>query len=293
MNKGLALTVTVILFILIIFLIFQTNNVVLFWPLFFIPVLFAAYSFDITGALLASIIAVFFLIPYVYVNQDVIIDNFTFNQLLFEIIIGLLIMTVSSVSIGWYSQLLKNHKETVSDLSLVDAQTGLHNYGYFIDRISEEKKRADRFGSKLTFILIGLDFKDRISRRANTSVYSEMLRKLAFLFEREVRAIDILARYSKDDFAILLPNTGLVAGSEIAERILKAFEKFLIDKKNSSNKISLSMNIGIATYPEHAKDEISLVDKATIALLAAKDEGNEKIAVYSKELGAKFSENPA
>lgn len=292
MKKGLILGITVILFLVNILIIVQTNNIILFWPLFFIPILLASLYFDVMGAILTSIVAVVFLVPYAYVNQNIIIDNITFSQLFAEIIIGLLIMTAAGVTVGWYSRILSGQKVTTADMSLIDTQTGLHNYGYFIDRISEEKKRADRFGSKLTFMLIGVDAKDRASKKSSTSAYFESLKKFAFLLEREIRAIDIVARYSKDDFAVLLPNTGLVAANEIADRIVESFKKFSSNQKDLSSNLSLSLNIGIASYPEHANDEISLVDKATIALLASQEEGNEKVQVFKHDLESKYSANP-
>ena len=87
-----------------------------------------------------------------------------------------------------------------------------------------------------------------------------------------VRDRDLVARLGGDEFIIVLkdPNASLKAGEQVAKNIIAAISSpFNI----SDQKISINTSIGIALYPEHAKDADSLITLADNAMYKSKENG--------------------
>jgi len=87
--------------------------------------------------------------------------------------------------------LYHNMKEMASR----DGLTGLYNYRYFISRLEEEVNRSQRYGNRLSLVIIDIDdfkiYNDKYSHPTGDA----LLRELARLLEEHVRAVDVVARY--------------------------------------------------------------------------------------------------
>jgi len=235
-----------------------------FFGLFYIPLVFAALFFDAWGGVLVSLgaAAVLFLV-----------SDVSFTQMGIEI----LTMLMMGLVLDRISKKLKDSCDRLEHFSMVDKLTGLHNYGYFIDRIGEEKERADRFGSKLSLIMLDIDFFKPFNDKFGHAKGNELLKKMTKIINEQVRAVDIVARYGGEEFAVILPNTSGEA-AEVAERIRRAVEEADFE----GEKITISA--GVVTYPTDADDELKLIDKVDQALSFSKERGRNRICVYSKDL---------
>jgi EAL domain-containing protein (putative c-di-GMP-specific phosphodiesterase class I) len=91
-----------------------------------------------------------------------------------------------------------------------------------------------------------------------------------------VRETDLVARVGADVFALLLPLAQLDHASVVASKIIKALEPpIVID----DIPLALEASIGIALYPEHATEPDALLQRADVAMHAAKDRG-ASVVVY-------------
>ena len=106
---------------------------------------------------------------------------------------------------------------------------------------------------------------------------SRALTDIAAILKSNCRDIDIVAKYGGDEFAILLPQTGLDGAMKLGKRILEAIRKFKFDRINSG---LLTCSLGIAVYPEDALTGEQLIDRADSALYLAKAEGKNNIKSY-------------
>lgn len=126
-------------------------------------------------------------------------------------------------------------------------------------------------------LLLDLDRFKEINDSLGHRVGDELLRQLAVRLSAAVRPQDLLARLGGDEFAVLLsPGTDLAAARSMAERLAAALqEPFPLDDVT----LHMQASIGIALYPEHCTDRMQLLQRADVAMYAAK-RNQSGIAVY-------------
>src|SRR2546430_12724859 len=107
-------------------------------------------------------------------------------------------------------------------LADLDSLTGLHNRRYCNEVLARECNRAHRYGRRLALIVLDLDdFKavnDRIGHLAGDAALAEAAGRL----RQVVRSADIACRVGGDEFAIVLPESGLSDAEQLFRRILEA-----------------------------------------------------------------------
>src|ERR1700674_230146 len=141
-----------------------------------------------------------------------------------------------------------------------DPLTGLASYRRLTEGLDMEVKRSERTGREFAVLLIDLDGLKQINDRYGHLTGSHALCRVADVLSF-CRDIDMAARYGGDEFAIVLPETGAEAASQVAQRICSSIA-------NDGMGPVLSVSIGVAVYP-HDGERIE-------ALLRA-----EKFAIYS------------
>src|SRR5262249_39603865 len=107
-------------------------------------------------------------------------------------------------------------------LSHTDPLTGLYNYRHLQDVLSREVSRSGRFGHSLCVLLLDLDrFKevnDSYGHAAGDAVLAEFARRVA----GEIRGVDLAFRAGGEEFVLLLPETGGLGGTVLAQRLVAA-----------------------------------------------------------------------
>lgn len=264
-------------------LIYVTGNITLFWSFYFIPIVIAALYYEVIGSIIAGITGFAAIILWIYLSMRYLTDPLEIMANTFGILIGTLIFVSIGVALGFLSSKRKQDTEMLQRLTMVDRLTGLHNYGYFMERLEEERQRADRFGSKLSLIMLDIDHFKPYNDKFGHQKGNALLKKVANILTRQVRTIDIVARYGGEEFAILLPNTSREA-VEIAERIRRAVETAKFEGGKGEAFVKRTLSAGVATYPTDASNEIELIDRADQALYVAKDQGRNAVRVYSPNL---------
>ncbi|MEW6189081.1 MAG: diguanylate cyclase [Actinomycetota bacterium] len=288
-EKYIKLFATIASFILITFLIIFTRRIILLWQFYYIPLLLAALAFDSLGGVLVAIFSGLFCILYAYFSLPLR----AVREITFMIVPGSALMLLVGIIVGRLQRSREEQQQKMDRLTMEDRLTGVYNYSYLMDRIEEERNRADRFGSKLSLIIIDIDLFKKFNDRFGHAKGNLLLKKLAKIIEEQVRTIDIVARYGGEEFAILLPNTGKAASQVIAERIRTAVESATFEGGGEEPQVRMTISAGVATYPDHACDQLELIDKADRALLFAKDGGRNCIRLYSPEMDALSTDRPA
>jgi diguanylate cyclase (GGDEF)-like protein len=109
-----------------------------------------------------------------------------------------------------------------------------------------------------------------------------MLQRVAHILRESCRDSDLVFRFGGDEFALLLPSTGLTGARTVAEKIHAAVGSMggsaSTGDRDSAEALSVACSVGIAVYPKDGHDAASIVLAADRACYAAKRAGRDRIA---------------
>jgi len=176
------------------------------------------------------------------------------------------------------------------ELAILDRLTGLHHREYFMKRLIQEVERANRFQFPLALLMIDIDNFKLVNDMLGHPQGDAVLRIVAKLTRKEVRAIDLAGRYGGEEFIILLPETGYgdettsAAGAlVVAERIRKAVDEEFHGLQKPLN-LTVSIGVAVRRFPEDkTMDMRELIRLADEQLYRAKTTGKNKVCVYVPE----------
>jgi len=148
-------------------------------------------------------------------------------------------------------------------MAMTDALTGAHNRRYFVRYLGMELKRARRFSSELSLLLLDVDhFKlvnDTHGHAAGDIVLQKLVKKIQTCLPRD---FDWCARLGGEEFAIVLPQTDLAGAAVVAERMRKAVEELPIRLNGAVRSVTVSIGVsGLQSMP--------MRDSATVEMLLA------------------------
>lgn len=154
-------------------------------------------------------------------------------------------------------------------LSLTDELTRLHNARYLRQFLVNEIKRARRYRTKVSALFLDLDDFKHVNDLHGHLVGSHCLMEMAALLLPSVRDTDCVVRYGGDEFVVILPEAGPEDAAIVAERIRTKVERHQFTGGRRL-KISLTVSIGAAVFPDNALSPHQLISSADQAMYAAK-----------------------
>lgn len=170
--------------------------------------------------------------------------------------------------------------ETVEELAITDGLTGLYVRRYFLERLREELNRSKRYSFPFAFLMLDIDDFKKCNDTYGHLVGDVVLRDIGQIMRSCVREIDLIARYGGEEFSILLPETDREGARMVADRIRKRVEDNAFRAYDETLKITIS--IGVAMYPEDAHDTKQVIERADVALYAAKRAGKNVVQEWGK-----------
>jgi diguanylate cyclase (GGDEF)-like protein len=159
--------------------------------------------------------------------------------------------------------------------AITDPLTGVYNRTYLDDILAREMTLSYRSARPISFLMIDIDHFKLVNDRYGHRVGDEVLKDIALLIKRHVRASDVVARYGGEEFAVALYDSEQDAALEIARRICRSTAQkrwTWID-----DNLNITISIGMASYPHKDGENTELVELADRALYQAKRLGRNRV----------------
>jgi len=161
----------------------------------------------------------------------------------------------------------KQQMDALQHQALHDDLTSLPNRNLLIDRLEQALRTGQRQSRPLALLIADLDRFKEVNDTLGHFNGDLVLKQVAEHLQKVVRSSDTVARLGGDEFAILLPTAELADAIKICRKLLGQLEE-TIELEGHSFEIGAS--IGIAMYPEHGADVTTLMQRADVAMYAAK-----------------------
>jgi diguanylate cyclase (GGDEF)-like protein len=165
---------------------------------------------------------------------------------------------------------LQRANEILTQLSVTDGLTGLHNHRAFQDRLAKEVRRANRTGGPLSLVLLDVDDFKRLNDRHGHATGDRVLAAVGAALNGAVRETDFAARYGGEEFAVLAPIDADGART-LAENLRRTVGETKVEAEDGAS-LRVTASAGFA---ELATDGDALFVAADRALYRAKQAGKD------------------
>jgi len=178
--------------------------------------------------------------------------------------------------LGQVSLELNRQRQSMQHQGMHDALTGLPNKKLLQSRSEQLFKLTERQSLVCSLLIMDVNDFKHVNDTLGHKVGDMVLREVAERLKSALRASDILARLSGDEFAILLFNNDVKDAEKVASKLQKALHEPL---ECEGSTFSLEASIGISEFPAHGDHLDLLMRRADVAMYYAKKRGL-KMVVY-------------
>ncbi|MDH4284765.1 MAG: diguanylate cyclase [Gallionellaceae bacterium] len=184
---------------------------------------------------------------------------------------------------GRIGRRIERDEQMLHDLASHDGLTGLYNHRTFYSLLEDEVARAGRYNHPLSLLMLDIDHFKRVNDTYGHVAGDCILSGLAQLLQQAVRHEDKVCRYGGEEIAVILPVTDLQTAVLMAERLRMTVEEYAF-KSDSSQEISITVSVGVASLTEQTATAAELVNEADAALYSAKERGRNHVCSRSQLL---------
>jgi diguanylate cyclase (GGDEF)-like protein len=176
---------------------------------------------------------------------------------------------------------LESARIQLQRLSTEDPLTAVANHEQFLEFLEREWRRARRDGLPLTLIFIDVDhfraYNREFGRKAGDEVLKQVGRALAAVVGRPG---DLVARYHRDEFALVLASTDSPGAFNISEHVRRSIEQLALPSAKDAPATVITASVATATavpQRESAWEELDLIKAARHALREARATGGNRV----------------
>ena len=160
------------------------------------------------------------------------------------------------------------HQRDLRRAALTDDLTGLPNRVLFLDRVRQAMLLNERRSTRCAVAILDLDRFKEVNDTLGHGYGDELLKEVGGRLSSRLRAGDSIARLGGDEFAILLPQ---VAGADDARVVVERLRAVLDNTLMLEGiGVQIDSSFGVAIFPDHGRDVDTLIQRADIAMYAAK-----------------------
>ena len=172
--------------------------------------------------------------------------------------------------------IIKEEKALLEKMAVTDDLTRLYNHRFFVKRLNEEFKRAKRYTTSLSYIMVDIDNFKKINDSYGHQSGDVVLQEVSKVIKKCVRETDVVARYGGEEFAVILPHSTSEDACKLANRIRNTVKHYKSNIIGSEGLLTVS--IGVSTYPHKEVEDVDdLIRKADDGLYQAKENGKDLV----------------
>ncbi len=166
-------------------------------------------------------------------------------------------------------------------LATTDPLTGLYSRLHFFELSQREVRRLLRKDGPLSLVVIDLDeFKD-INDRFGHPAGDEALKQFADICRSNLRETDIAGRLGGEEFAVLLPDTGVEHARDLSDRLRKKLADTPL--RLDGEEITLTASFGVTSVKAGDDGLRDAYQRADKALYRAKAQGRNQVVVWEAD----------
>jgi diguanylate cyclase (GGDEF)-like protein len=180
----------------------------------------------------------------------------------------------------WFFRDVTVQKQTeaaLKELARRDPLTGIANRRYFFELANQEFTRAKRHRTPLCIAEFDIDHFKWINDQYGHAAGDEVLKSLCSGSQRLIRETELFARIGGEEFAVLLPDTGIDGAKRLAERLRCAVadNKLLLN----DSEINCTISIGVAALRSADTAVEDCLRRADGAMYRAKQNGRNRVEI--------------
>jgi diguanylate cyclase (GGDEF)-like protein len=169
---------------------------------------------------------------------------------------------------------LHKANSALQEQALTDGLTGTRNRRSLDAKLVEERDRSLRQQTPLVVMLIDIDLFKAVNDSFGHLVGDDVLRSVAQGIGSQARSYDHVARFGGEEFAVVLPATGMTEAMAVAQRI-RACVQTMADVPRP-----VTVSIGVALWDGESTVDV-LLQQADQALYQAKQQGRNQVSAFT------------
>ncbi|PCI57982.1 MAG: diguanylate cyclase [Gammaproteobacteria bacterium] len=172
-------------------------------------------------------------------------------------------------------------QERLENQAARDELTGAFNRRICHEILEQQITTSRINGESFAVVLIDIDYFKSINDQYGHQVGDDVLKAFVNKVEEHLREGDILFRWGGEEFLLLLPRLEESKQYRVADKVRKTIEDNRIVLSDKT-EISLTVSVGVSTYPFHGSTRNQLIEKADIAMYRAKANGRNRVELFSE-----------
>ncbi len=187
-------------------------------------------------------------------------------------------IAAAGITVRLLKQRVQQLVARLAEAARTDPLTGLLNRRGFDDVFEAELERVSRSGGSLSLLVGDLDRFKSLNDRGGHAAGDRALQRFGALLKASARRIDTPARIGGEEFALIVPDTGVDGAIRLAERLREEAAGAF-----AGEPAPLTVSFGIAVSPDQGQTVDDLLQAADRALYDAKELGRNRCEIYRPE----------
>ncbi len=172
--------------------------------------------------------------------------------------------------------------EQTLELSEVDGLTEIRNMRTFLQVLTMEIARVQRYRKSFGLLMLDIDYFKKYNDTNGHPQGDALLKAMTAIIRKQLRESDTPGRYGGEEFIMLLPETEKEESIAIAERIRQVVESWDFPRAEQQPGGRITVSIGVASYPEDADTLEKIIGAADDALYTAKCAGRNRVIAANR-----------